>query len=215
MQPVTSDAPAPEPPPRSRRRGRPSTLDRESTLNAAWRVIAARGLDRTRYTDIARQSGTPVSTLQNAFGSLEALLTQAVDFASARDVQILTDVPSAEDASPLQRLEALLTNGMGTGDDLDAWLVWLELWRASARDTSLAGQTAQAYERWWATTESIILHGQQTGDFTTELSARDLAVAVVALLDGSAVALVLRSDDPDPAEALRIALAGAKRLLAA
>ncbi|MDQ8044289.1 MAG: TetR family transcriptional regulator C-terminal domain-containing protein [Solirubrobacteraceae bacterium] len=213
---MTPDAQPPEPARRGRGRGRPSTLDRESTLGAAWRVIAARGLDRARYTDIARESGTPVSTLQNAFGTLDALLNQAVDYASARDDAILTDVPGPDDATPVERLEALVDGGMGTGtrEDMDAWLVWLELWRAAARDTTLASHTARAYTRWWDTAESIVEHGQRTGEFTDAFPARDLAVGVVALLDGSAVAMVLRATDPDPAEARRITLLGARKLLA-
>lgn len=214
MGPVTADAPLPEPPPQGRGRGRPSTLDRTSTLNAAWRVIAARGLDRARYTDIARESGTPVSTLQNAFGTLEALLTQAVDFASEQDNAVLDGVPSADEATPDERLVALITDGMGDENDIDAWLVWLELWRAAARDTALATHTARAYDRWWSTAEDIISHGQATGDFTKEQSSHDLAVGLVALIDGCGVALILRSKQPDPQEATRITLASARKLLA-
>lgn len=211
---VTTGPRPPEPPsPSQRGRGRPSTLDRLATLEATWRVIAARGLDRARYTDIARESGTPVSTLQNAFGTLDALLGQAVDHAIERDAMFLASIPTAADAGPLARLDALAGGSVGDAYGLNSWLVWLELWRAAARDDARAEQTAQGYARWWAAAESIIRHGQETGDFTAEEHPRDLAIAMISLLDGCAVAMLMPARNPDPETARRVALLGIRRLL--
>jgi AcrR family transcriptional regulator len=177
-------------------------------------VIADRGLDRARYTDIARESGTPISTLQNAFGNLEALLAEAISYAITRDEDFLASIPGSTEADAPQRLEALVTGAMGDEYGIDSWLVWLELWRGTARDSSLAQHATNAYERWWSTAESIIRHGQNDGHFTNDLPARDLAISIVALLDGCAVALLLRSRQSDPATARRVTLASARRLLA-
>lgn len=213
MASVTTGSLPPEPPSPSRGRGRPSTLDRSATLDATWRVIAARGLDRARYVDIARESGTPVSTLQNAFGTLDVLLGAAIDNAIERDEDFLGSIPSAADADPITRLDALVGGSVGDAYGLDSWLVWLELWRAAARDDAFAGQAGLAYARWWAAAESIVRHGQETGAFTSTEDARDLAVAMVAMLDGCAVALLVPARDADPENARRIALLGIRRLL--
>src|SRR4051812_44321606 len=122
---LVTDGPAPqEPPTPGRGRGRPSTLDRAATLDATWRVIAARGVDRTRYTDIARESGTPVSTLQNAFGTLQALIVEAVGDASRRDSDFLDTIPPAKDASAAVRLQALAGGAVGYGFRAESYLVW-------------------------------------------------------------------------------------------
>lgn len=212
MSPVTP-GPTPEPPAPSRGRGRPSTLDREAILIAAWQVIAARGLDRARYVDIAQESGVAVSTLQNAFGTLDTLLGAAIDLALARDDDFLASVPSAGDAAPLARLDVLVGGCVGEAYGLTAWLVWLELWRAAARDGVLAGRTAQSYARWWAAAESVVRHGQEAGEFTTDEAPEDLAKAMIALLDGCAVAFLMPSGGSDAETARRVALLGIRRLL--
>lgn len=206
--------PSPQPSP-SRGRGRPPTLDRTAALDAAWSVVAQRGLERTRYADVARASGAPVSTLQNAFGSLEALLNAAIDQAAGRDAEYLKDLPGEDEATALERLERLIVGSFEEEDAFESWLVWLELWRAAARDTGLASHTEAAYAPWWATAEEIIRHGQRTGEFTDEVDAKDLAIATVAILDGCACALLLRAGNQDPTNAGRIAFATLSRALAA
>ncbi|MDO9357009.1 MAG: TetR family transcriptional regulator C-terminal domain-containing protein [Solirubrobacteraceae bacterium] len=197
-----------------RGRGRPSTLDRQAVLDATWRVIAARGIDGARYADIAEASGTPVSTLQNAFGTLQSLLAAAIGHASNRDNAFLATIPGPEDASAEARLEALAVGAVGPGFGAESYLVWLELWRASARDTGLAGLSADAYDGWWAVAESIVAQGQRDGVFTTAESARDLAITVIAILDGIALALLIPAQRGEAETAGRIALAGVRRLLA-
>lgn len=218
MRRVTGATPPnqPDPGPGSsgRGRGRPSTLDRQAVLDSTWRVIAARGVDGTRYADIAEASGTPVSTLQNAFGTLQSLLGEAIGFASRRDDEFLATIPSAEEATAEERLEALALGAVGPGFGADSYLVWLELWRASARDTDLAELSATAYERWWDVTESIIRQGQRAGVFTTADPARDLAITVIAIIDGIALALLIPAERRAAETAGPVALAGARRLLA-
>jgi AcrR family transcriptional regulator len=199
----------------SRGRGRPPTLDRSAALDAAWKVVAQRGLERTRYADVARASGAPVSTLQNAFGSLEALLNAAIDQAAGRDAEYLKEIPGEDEATAVDRLERLIVGSFEEPDAFESWLVWLELWRAAARNTTLAGHTQAAYDPWWATAEEIIRHGQRTGEFTSELDAKDMAIAAVAVLDGCACALLLRAGNQDATNAGRIAFITISRALAA
>lgn len=176
-------------------------------------MIAERGLERTRYIDVARESGNPVSTLQNAFGSLQAMLEAAIAHVSDRDGAILRSLPDASSASAAERIEALVVGSVVGEGAFENWLVWLELWRAAARDTGLADHCAVAYEQWWSATEAIIADGQSTGEFTTEVPARDLAIAVVAAIDGSVVALLLRAEDSSPQHAADVALMTVRRTL--
>lgn len=177
--------------------------------------MAQRGLERTRYADVARASGAPVSTLQNAFGSLEALLNAAIDQAASRDAEYLDEIPGESEATALVRLERLVMGSFEEPDAFESWLVWLELWRAAARDTALAAHTEAAYRPWWASAEAIIRHGQRSGEFTTDVDPHEAAIATVAVLDGCACALLLRAGNQDPLTAGRIAYETIARALAA
>ena len=72
-------------------RPRPARAGRRKlpVLEAACRVIAERGAEATRFTDVAAASGVPVSTLQYYFGSREDLLVAAFRHASANELAAL------------------------------------------------------------------------------------------------------------------------------
>lgn len=213
-----------QPEPARRRRGRPSSFDHPAALDATLRVIARRGLDRVRYSDIAEESGVAVSTLQHAFGRLEEILDLALGQARDLEAAFLDDLPTAADASPWERLEAFITGALASplqpphtkshDERMDSWLVWVELWRTAARDAAASQRTTAAYRRWWETAEDIVAHGQADGTFTKAESARDLSVMLNALIDGLAVGLLLRHDEGDLDGARRIALLAARRTLA-
>lgn len=163
-------------------------------LAATLGVIAERGLDRARYVDIAEATGVASSTLQHAFGRLDEILGAALDLAHQREVAFLEGLPTADTASPWERIEALVSGAIGpmpgpgpTREAQQSWLVWVELWRGGTRRPQLGRRAAQQYERWWATTEGIVRDGQADGSFTSEVSSRELAVAVNGLIDGLAI----------------------------
>lgn len=206
-----------------RRRGRPPSVDRDAALAATRRVIARRGLDRARYSDIAEECGVAVSTLQHTFGRLDQILELGLDQARELDAAFLRDLPTAERATAWERIEAFICGALASPletatetdqDAFDGWLIWVELWRAAARDAAGSSRTVAAYERWWSTAEQIIRDGQQDGTFTHSATARDLAVALNAIVDGLAVSLLFRHDRGDVDSARRIALLAARRTLA-
>ncbi len=188
-------------------------------LAATLRVIAERGMDRARYVDIAEATGVASSTLQHAFGRLDEILSAALDLAHRREIAFLDGLPTAEQAEPWPRMEALVTGAVGpmpvTGDALSAdesWLVWVELWRGGTRSPELGRRAAQQYERWWAAVEQIIRDGQRQGAFTNEVPSRELAVAVNALIDGLAIG-ALASGRGGELDAVRIDTVRAVRRL--
>jgi AcrR family transcriptional regulator len=211
-----------EPPAEPRRRGRPPSVDRPAALAATRRVIARRGLDRARYSDIAEESGVAVSTLQHAFGRLDEILELALDQARELDAAFLDTLPSADDASAWERVEAFIAGALGSPIDpasndpassFDGWLIWVELWRSAARDGAGSARTIAAYERWWSSAEEIIAAGQRDGSFTSAAPARELAVALNALIDGIAVSLLFRHDRGDVESARGIATRTARLAL--
>ena len=201
---MTPPAPQSRPP---RRRGRPPSLDRSAALDATRRAIARRGLERTRYSDIAEEAGVAVSTLQHAFGRLDRILGLALERSQELDAAFLSALRARDVATAWERIEAFVSGALAspvpspsrieTLPTMDSWLMWVELWRASARDDDAATRTEDAYGRWWSAAEAIIVDGQADGSFTTDESATDLAIAVNAVIDGIAVGMLLRRLPPD------------------
>jgi AcrR family transcriptional regulator len=208
-------------PRRPRRRGRPPSLDRIAALDATWRVIGQRGLDRARYQDIAAESGVAVSTLQHAFGRLDAILDLGLRRAEELDDAFLGGLPGRDQATAWERIEQFVSGALATPlptgparrPDIASWLVWVERWRAAARSEEAAERLGRTYRHWWETVAEIIEDGQRDGTFSAPEPAADLAISVNALLDGVAASMLLRHDGDDLAEAQRIALLATRRLL--
>lgn len=203
-----------------RRRGRPSSVDREAVLAATLRVIAQRGLDRARYVDIAEASGVASSTLQHAFGRLDEMLAAALDLAHERERVFLDGLPSAEDADPWARMTALVEGAVGplpvpsaTLEAGESWLVWVELWRGGTREPALGQRAARQYECWWAATEQIIRDGQRSGAFTDAVPSRELSMAVNAVIDGLAIGALASGQVASRSDARAATMRAVRRLL--
>lgn len=205
-----------------RRRGRPPTFDRTAALDATRRVIATRGLDRTRYADIAEASGVAVSTLQHAFGRLDEILALALDRAQELDAAFLLTLPGADEATAWERIELFIDGTLGPvageasePETLDGWLTWIELWRAATRDPRAAQRLDETYDRWRSVATEIITDGQRDGSFMTRVPAGELSIAVNAVIDGVATGLLLRPGGGDLATARQVAAMATRRILAA
>jgi len=201
-------------PPR-RRIGRPPTLDREGALLAARAVIARRGIDRTRYSDVGEAAGVPVTTLQHAFGSLQAMLLESVSTAAESEIAVLRELSRDSELSPWERIQEFIGGAVHPPGDPDSWLVWLEFWRLAGRDAEMGAHAGDIYEQWWAYIGEIVEQGRELGEFTSPLAqdTRAAAIGIVAVIDGVAAALVVRADGPDYEQTRRIATQAAASML--
>lgn len=205
--------------PPKRRVGRPPTLDRAAALEAAQRVIARRGVDRTRYSDIAEESGVPVSTLQHAFGTLQALVLTAVTDATSGEFSRLRELSEREGGTPWARMKLLMSASIDAPedapDDPQSWLIWSELWRLAARAEDIGSQVETIYEEWWQHLALLVAEGRDSGQFDSPITndPRSAAMSILALVDGLGVALCMRADGPDPIRAELVLLDALRSLL--
>jgi AcrR family transcriptional regulator len=174
---------------RRRRAGR----GKRDVLHGARRVIAQRGADATRFRDVAAETGSAVSTLQYSFGSREDLIIAALEDAAEADLERVR--MAAEAASgPVEQLRALVRESVVADSDetaREAWLVWVEYWRAAARDSELRSGSAAIYARWRTLFGGILADGRAAGDFRGDLDTDQTAIQVLALLDGVGIPVVL------------------------
>jgi AcrR family transcriptional regulator len=194
---------------RRRRAGR----GKGHVLHGARQVIARRGADATRFRDVAAETGTAVSTLQYSFGSRDDLIIAALEAATQADID---RVRRATDAAhgPVERVRALVREGLmaDSGDVArDAWLIWVEYWRAAARDSDLRSGSAAVYAEWRALVGRVLAEGRAAGNFRSDLDIDRATTQLLALLDGVGVPIVLEHPGmtgASAAEAVLDALAG-------
>src|SRR5580698_9487341 len=181
-------APGPAGPRAGRRAGRRKT----AVLAAACQVIAARGAEATRFTDVAEASGVPVSTLQYYFGSREDLLVAAFRHASANELSALAAEVDAAD-SPWERIHVIVTRALAgyLPGDADAGLLWIESWHFAIRDAEMRGDALRDYDGWRGLVARAVELCIADGQFRPALGPARGALLTIALVDGAGVPLAL------------------------
>ncbi len=177
----------------SRHRGRRAARGKLHVLHGARRVIARRGADATRFRDVATEAGTAVSTLQYSFGSREDLIIAALEEGALGDFDRARQAALAANG-PVEQLRALVRESVVAHSDeeaREAWLLWVEYWRAAARDNELRSGSAAVYTRWRDLVGGILAAGRAAGAFRRDLDTELAATQVLALLDGVGVPVVL------------------------
>ncbi len=159
--------------------------DRQAILRAARPGAAARGYERLRFADVAQASGVGVSSLQYSFRTRDDLVTEVLRTAVHDELERLTRRAESE-PDPWRRVCVLITEQIGTDDDerREAWLLWLEFWRAAVRDPALQADYAVLAQRWRDLMEDTVSRGIDQGVFTIDGELPDVAAALVALIDG-------------------------------
>ncbi len=179
-------------------------------LRCAARVIARRGFDRARFSDVAAEAGLAVSTLQYMFGSREDLLVAALELANDEELERLHAVIDEVD-DPLERMHALIDDSVG--DSQESWQLWIDFWRAAARDPQLNQTSRTVQERWHETLAQVVDDGVRSGVFREDLDPVDTPVLVLGVIDGVALGRIMWDPTADFVEAKRLVRMGVDRLL--
>jgi AcrR family transcriptional regulator len=158
-------------------------------LRSAGHVIADRGFEETRFADVAERSGASVSTLQYLFGSREDLLIATLR-QTAADFLVGVQEAGASEIDPVKKLRAIIRSMLAADSPHDEarrdWAVWVEYWRAAARDAELGEEATRTYAAWHAMLAEAI--GPLAPDGT---DAYSVAVATTAMIDGFGIHVVL------------------------
>jgi AcrR family transcriptional regulator len=187
----------------------PGTADqrREQMLQAALEVMAERGYPETRIADVAERAGTSPALVIYYFKTKDQLLTEAIRFAEdnwyATGTRRMAGIPTA--AGRLAELVAMSCLPEADADPPSSWVLWLDLWAQSVRHSEVAGVRQKFDERWRETISSLVLAGQEAGEFGP-VDPADFAVALSALLDGLAVQIALGDTVVSPGRAFEISM---------
>ena len=169
---------------------------RDEVLRAAREVVAERGVEGTRFADVSQASEVPVSTLQYYFGNLEDLVIATFRHEVRTEQAALGELVKDRETDPWQQLVSVIRLGVVDADRSGTtWRVWVEFWRAALRDEELRVEAHAVYRGWRSVVAEVVRSGLESGRFTTDLAADDVAHRVIALIDGIGVPAAL----PDPA----------------
>lgn len=188
--------------------GRRSAIRRIEVLAAAGEVVAARGADATRFSDVTAVTGVGVSTLQYYFGTREDMLIAVFRHAAQRDFDLVGEHLAALD-DPWERLLTVVTHLTGAVGSDTAWRLWVESWRWASRDSAVRADVLGDYRHW----HELIAAEIAAGGFGGTAAPLDTARLVLALVDGLALPVVLGDPGLSRAAAHHLLADGLSRLL--
>jgi AcrR family transcriptional regulator len=181
---------------------------REQLLRSALEVIVARGYADTRIADVAEHAGTSPALVIYYFKTRDQLLTEALRYSEdawyAAGTTRLATIDSA--AGQLTELIAMTCLPGTDPAQRSEWLLWLDLWALSPRNSGVATVRRKFDERWRSAISSTVLAGQANGEFSAAVDADEFAVTLSALLDGMAVQIALEDPDVPPSRAYDLAM---------
>ena len=182
---------------------------REQMLRAALEVIVERGYPDTRIADVAQRAGTSPALVIYYFKTKDQLLTEAMRLSEDTWYASGTSRVAAIDTAAGRLEELIAMSCLPEEDDADApntsWLLWLDLWTQAARHPEVAGVRQKFDERWRDTITSLVVEGQEAGEFGP-VSPADFAVTLSALLDGFAIQIALEDPTVDAGRAFELTM---------
>ena len=187
----------------------PGTADqrREQMLQAALEVVAERGYPETRIADVAERAGTSPALVIYYFKTKDQLLTEAIRYSEdnwyAAGTSRMAAITTA--AGQLEELVAMSCLPEADAEPPTSWALWLDLWAQSVRHPEVAGVRQKFDERWRETISSLVLAGQEAGEFGP-VDPAGFAIALSALLDGFAVQIALADTVVSPHRAFELSM---------
>ena len=192
--------------------GKDTAQRREQLLRAALTVIVTRGYADTRIADVAEHAGISPALVIYYFKTRDQLLTEALRYSEDQwyeaGIGRLDVIATAvRRLTELIAMTCLPDTDPGTkGGKPTEWLLRLDLWALSPRNPGVAAVRRKFDERWRQTIETTVLAGQEAGEFSATVDAREFAVMLSAILDGMAVQIALEDPDVPPARAYDLAM---------
>ncbi len=180
---------------------------REQMLRAAIDVIVERGYAESRIADVADRAGTSPALVIYYFKTKDQLLTEAIRFSEdtwyEAGTRRMEQIPTA--AGKLEEIVAMCCLPEADTEPETSWVLWLDLWSQAVRHPEVAGVRQKFDERWRELICSLVVAGQETGEFRP-VEPVEFAVLLSSLLDGLAVQIALEDPAVSPARAFELAM---------
>jgi AcrR family transcriptional regulator len=176
---------------------------REAVLQAASKLIAARGYHAVRVSDIARACGTSTGSVHYYFAGKGDVLTEALKYSVERAFERQSaELGAIDDAR--ERLLHLIEMQLPSGDPVRGeWSIWLQFWAEAVVRPELRQPHNELYARWRETIVRIVRRGQRQGTFR-DLDPDEVTRHLTALTDGAAIQVMTGSPGTSVARMRRL-----------
>ncbi len=167
---------------------------RQLLVEAAYHLIAEKGVPGLRIREVAERVGINHTTLVYHFPTKESLIAAVIDYVGGRFVTIQPS-PVANEASPLDRLHAFfatVTYQIQTSPE--HFLVIDELFLQGRRDP-LIRQLLHAEEAWANYLSAILEDGAREGIFDANIATTTIVHAIMTFCKGLPLQMTSQTDD--------------------
>ncbi len=155
---------------------------RDQLLEAAWAVIAQRGVHGLRVEDAAEAVGVANATVYYHFGDRAGLLAATMDY---NDASALSAPSRNASGSGLDRVTASLMGDLGESKRVRANdIVWNDLNAAAVFDSELRARVSQITRQWVGDIADMISQGIEDGSVRSDAEPAEVAEALTALQGG-------------------------------
>jgi len=166
---------------------------REELVLAAWRVIAARGIDEVTIREIARESGYSSGVLAHYFENKDDLLAHALRLSHTRIRRRYDDevqAPVAADA-----LKAILLDNLPLDEQRDLETrIEMSFWARALRNEALHEIQQQESETLWALLRELVEKAQADGAIAADHDREEILELLGAVIDGISLHALLYPD---------------------
>jgi len=180
---------------------------REQMLRAALEVIADRGYADTRIADVAERTGISPALVIYYFKTKDQLLTEAIRFSEdtwyEAGTRRMEQIPTA--AGKLEEIVAMCCLPEADVEPQTSWVLWLDLWSQAAHNLEVASVRQKSDERWRDLICSLVVAGQEAGEFGP-VEPVEFAALLSSLLDGLAVQIALTDPVVDESRAFELTM---------
>lgn len=182
----------------------PQKDPRERILSAAMDAIAECGMTALRVEDIGKRAGMSRGHVLYYYHSKQRLLIETLRWSEDRLAEQRARELSTL-ATAREQLERFIAIYLPAGVDQAEWLLWLQVWAATADNRDAADVTRVLFGRWVDDLAAIVEFGVVRGEFTAT-DSRCFAEEFLSLLDGLSLHVVHYPPELDRERAVAIAL---------
>jgi AcrR family transcriptional regulator len=174
-------------------------------LEAAERLLAARGFDGIRLRDISTEAGISIGMIQHYFPSRDAVVREMLVTACERRATEW-QLPALRQEDAAAKIRALLT---GAVTNPEHCTVWLESCAAASRYEAVQPVVVHTNNIWRKALAEAIDEGINAGHFAPAIPLEQIVDTFVALIDGLIMAVATKDPKitPDYTNSLLLSVA--------
>jgi len=169
---------------------------REIFAEAAYRVLARKGLADTKLRDVADEAGFTTGALAHYLRSKDEVLLAAVKHMADR---IFAELVAQEAMHDMESFRRVLHSALPlTPERKDFWRVNFNFWERAQQDPDMRVLLQTSYKNWQAYLMRFLRSLQEAGHVSRDIDLDQVVRSAIALIDGISVRTLVANPDTPP-----------------